>query len=378
MDVGKKIEEKYFVKLKNSDFIGVEVEMPIINKKSPYKVEMSIVQGLFQEFIKNGFDEDRYDIENNIICVKNKNNNDTISLEYSLNTLEISLGCEKTIYELQKRFDNYLAIIQKYLESFNYEVIGNGINPNYLKIDKSCLNQGRYKAIEKILYRDDEPLFSSFCSYCCSVQTHINLNREELVDLFNTFTLIENNKAKMFSNSYMKELKLKNSRKYLWEHSNFGIRNTGKNKIYKTVADIIEDYTKRYLFFVERDGIYYVLEKGQPLNEYFEKEKVLAYDNCGNSRWINPIPEDMDSFRSHKSIELTAYGTLEIRTDCTPKFDKVFTIVAFNVGVRRNYKKVLDHIKKYRGISNHKLKEYAIEGLILRGFNEEKILEDIL
>lgn len=378
MNIVKTIEEKYLKKLKNSDFVGVEIEMPIINRKSPYKVEMSVIQGLFQELIKNGFDEDRYDIENNIICVRNKNNKDTVSLEYSLNTLEISLGCEKSIYELRKRFDNYLDIIHKYLENFQYEVVGKGINPNYLTIDKSCLNQGRYKAIEKILYRENEPLFSSFCSYCCSVQTHINLDREELVDIFNTFTLIEDNKAKMFSNSYMRELHLKNARKYLWEHSNFGIYNTGKNKIYKTVDDIIQDYTKRYLFFVQREGIYYVLEKGQPISHYFEKKKVLAYDIDGNSKWINPIPEDMDNFRSHKNIELTCYGTLEIRTDCTPKLEKVFTIVAFNIGVRRNYKKVLEHIKKYRGISNYKLMEYAIEGLNFRGYNEEKLLEDTL
>ena len=111
--------------------VGVEIELPIISSKS---IEMKNIQKLFYYLISNeDFIVDCNDNEKNIIRIMNKENKDKISLEYSLNTLEFSLKEDYNIYNIKNRLDNYIIKIQKFLNKFDYKLIGNGINPNYKK-----------------------------------------------------------------------------------------------------------------------------------------------------------------------------------------------------------------------------------------------------
>ena len=180
----------------------------------------------------------------------------------------------------------------------------------------------------------------------------------------------------MFSNSYMKETKLKNSRKFLWENSNFKPLNVGKNKIYTSLDDLINDYMNRNIFYVLRNNHFLLLNEKLPLNQFFNKSKVMVYNELSKKQFIVPSIDDFKNFRSYKSVELTRYGTLEIRTDCTQKFDEIFKLVAFNVGICRNYEQILQHISKYNGISKQQLMKHAIIGLEKRGYGEECFLKE--
>ena len=375
MNIEELFTKRYLDNFKYSLDVGVEIEMPLVNLEENHIVDSIIVQGLFKELERLKFIPCNYDKNGDVIATKSLSNGDTISLEYSLNTLEFSLDKEKSIFELEAKFNKYYNFIQEYLKKYNYSLHDGGINPYYKQINKTCLSQKRYKAIEYILTSDvKDKLYGQFCAYCCSIQTHINVNRESLAKVFNLFTYINPIKEELFANSYMSEIKLKNSRKYLWQNSNFGPFNVGKNKYYKGFDDILEDYLDRRLFFVERDNQYFILKENLSLKKYFEKDKVVAFDINGKECFINPLEKDLDNFRSYKDIEISKYGTLEIRTDCMQKISDIFKVVAFNVGIYENMDMVMKIIKEKGNIEKNELIKLSQIGLSKRNLNEEKIL----
>ncbi len=368
--------ENYIDKFKESDYVGVEIEMPIINLNTPYIVDNYVVEELFLNFLNNNdFRVENYDNEENIISIKNIKTNDTISLEYSFNTIELSLGKELKIDKLQEKFEMYYSFIKEHLKKYEYEIYCGGINPNYHCIDKSSLNQDRYKVIERLLSNNNNKLYNQFCSYCCSIQTHINTSKDNIVNLINMLSKVENNKIMMFSNSYMEETKLKNSRKYLWENSNFGPLNIGINSNYKNLDELINDYLKRNLFFVKRNKKYLLFNKKQSVNEYLFKKRIKTTDENGQIHYIVPVYSDFDYFRSYKSVELTKYGTLEIRSDCTQSKENIFKLIAFNVGICKNHLEILEYLNDNGKITNEKLIELSIRGLKMRKYGEEKYME---
>ena len=377
MEIKQYFIENYINKFIENDYIGVEIEMPIINLKSPYIVNSKVIEGLFSTFLDNEeFKIENYDNEKNIISIKNIKTNDTVSLEYSFNTIELSLGKELLIDRLKEKFDFYYNFIKQYLEKYEYEIYCGGINPNYHYIDKTCLNQDRYKVIERLLNNSsNSDLYNQFCSYCCSIQTHINTSKNNIVNLINMLSKVENNKMEIFSNSYMKETNLKNSRKYLWENSNFGPLNIGTNPNYNNLEDLLNDYSKRNLFFVERNNKYLLLNAKQPLNKYLDKKRVKATDEYGKTRYVVPSYSDLDNFRSYRSVELTKYGTLEIRSDCTQSKENIFKLIAFNVGICKNHLEILKYLDMNKKITNERLIEFCIKGLTMRNFGEEKYME---
>lgn len=377
MEIKQYFIENYINKFSENDYIGVEIEMPIINLNFPYIVNSKVIEGLFSTFLDNEeFKIENYDNKKNIISIKNIKTNDTVSLEYSFNTIELSLGKELLIDRLKEKFDFYYNFIKQYLEKYEYEIYCGGINPNYHYIDKTCLNQDRYKVIERLLTNSsNSDLYNQFCSYCCSIQTHINTSKDNIVNLINMLLKVENNKMEIFSNSYMKETNLKNSRKYLWENSNFGPLNIGTNPNYNNLDDLLNDYSKRNLFFVERNNKYLLLNAKQPLNKYLDKKRVKATDEYGKTCYVVPSYSDLDNFRSYRSVELTKYGTLEIRSDCTQSKENIFKLIAFNVGVCKNHLEILKYLDMNKKITNERLVEFCIKGLKMRNFGEEKYME---
>ena len=377
MEIKQYFIENYINKFSENDYIGVEIEMPIINLNFPYIVNSKVIEGLFSTFLDNEeFKIENYDNEKNIISIKNIKTNDTVSLEYSFNTIELSLGKELLIDRLKEKFDFYYNFIKQYLEKYEYEIYCGGINPNYHYIDKTCLNQDRYKVIERLLTNSsNSDLYNQFCSYCCSIQTHINTSKDNIVNLINMLLKVEDNKMEIFSNSYMKETNLKNSRKYLWENSNFGPLNIGTNPNYNNLDDLLNDYSKRNLFFVERNNKYLLLNAKQPLNKYLDKKRVKATDEYGKTCYVVPSYSDLDNFRSYRSVELTKYGTLEIRSDCTQSKENIFKLIAFNVGVCKNHLEILKYLDMNKKITNERLVEFCIKGLKMRNFGEEKYME---
>ena len=90
----------------------------------------------------------------------------------------------------------------------------------------------------------------------------------------------------------MKELKTKNAREILWNKSNFGPNNVGSNKRFVDIDDLIDDYLKRDLFFILRDGKYY----------YFDNyKKSTVTDSTGKKKQID-IPKQVDDLKVSKDF----------------------------------------------------------------------------
>lgn len=374
MDIRNLFAKRLFDKFSDSDFVGVEIELPILNNNEGHIIDKKIIKELFHRLKELGFSYYSYSSDGDVIALKNNSNGDTISLEYSYNTLEISLGKSLYIRDLEKRFLEYYRYINNYLKEFNYELVGIGVNPYYHDINKTSINEKRYKVIEYLLSNKDNKLFGEFCSYIASVQTHVNINKEDIVKTLNMFTDIEDIKEELFTNSYIEELGNVNARKYLWENSNF-LNNAGRNRKYKDLDDLLDDYFERKMFYIARDNRFYLVDNCLSIKEFFSKDRVLVRDINGAKREIKPLKRDIEDFRSYKSVELSKYGTLEIRTDCTQKIDKIFSIVAFNVGITKNRNKVIEYIRNNKILTKEKLLDLAIEGLKIRGLEEEKYLE---
>ena len=378
--------------------IGVEIELPIISHKT---IEMKNIQKLFKYLIKEeNFIKDCEDNDKNIIRITNKENNDKISLEYSVNTLEFSLKENYNIYNIKNRLDQYIITTQKFLDKIDYKLIGTGINPNYKSINRHCLKENRYLIIEKLLTENNKnkKLFNEFCSYICSTQTHLTPSIEELPEVMNTLSCLEWVKSYLYANSYMEETRWNISRDYLWEISNFEQSNTGTNNFYYSLNDIIDDYKKRKMHLIKRDDKYYLIDS-ITIEEYFKKEKILGKDYNNKLEYIIPSETDIHDFRSYKNIEVTRMGTIEIRSDCTQELDNLFETVAFNVGVWQEYKNINQLIKKYGFESNYidrrkrlnrsssvnkkeinfiyEVIDLIYLGLKKRGYNEEKLLKKI-
>lgn len=66
---------------------------------------------------------------------------------------------------------------------------------------------------------------------------------------------------------------------------------------------------------------------------------------------------------------------MEIRSDCTQSKENIFKLIAFNVGICKNYYKVLNYLNKNKKITNEKLIKFCIEGLKMRNYGEEKYME---
>ena len=114
MEIKQYFIENYINKFSENDYIGVEIEMPIINLNFPYIVNSKVIEGLFSTFLDNEeFKIENYDNEKNIISIKNIKTNDTVSLEYSFNTIELSLGKELLIDRLKEKFDFYYNFIKR-------------------------------------------------------------------------------------------------------------------------------------------------------------------------------------------------------------------------------------------------------------------------
>lgn len=380
--------------------IGVEIELPIINKNHNC-IEMSNIQELFEFLIDElDFIVEKKDNQGNVILLINENNGDKISLEYSENTIEISLKEDYNLYNLKSRFEKYVHFIQKELNKFNYELQGKGINPNFKNINRNCLDDDRYLIIQKILTKPNKnkSIYNEFCAYICSIQTHLTPSIEDLVNVINVFSCIEWVKSILFSNSYIEELHSNLARDYLWEASNFGKQNTGTNMIYMNLDDLISDYCKRKLHYIEREKRFYMIES-QSLETFFNKTKILGTDINDNERLFVPDAEDIKSFRSYKNVEVTTRGTLEIRSDCTQNIDDIFEVIAFNVGIFEKHKEINDLVKKYGFEDNIikrrkrknvnpkinenekafiiKLIEIVYEGLRSRGKKEEDLIKNI-
>lgn len=414
------IYRKYIEPTRHRDgrYIGVEFEIPIVNKARK-AVDFSIVFDMVDAFAAEfGFDEQIHDDEGNISSISSGENGDDLSFDCSYNTLEFSFGREKNLNDIHDRFCSYYSFVREFLEKHGHTVTGMGINPYFRYNNNIPVPNGRYRMLLHHLssYRNykGKLLFHDIPYYgliSCSAQTHLDVTEDELIRVINVFNRLEPLKALLFANSPYEGGYLC-VRDHLWRESMHGLNPhnvDGFDIELGSVEELVSYIKSMSLYCLERDGRY-INFTPIPLDEYFSSSRVEGEYFDGNDyRTISwePRIEDLEYLRSFKFVDLTFRGTVELRSTCMQPISEALGVPAFNLGLKVNLDKLeklldtegniyrqgynvielrklfvmrkLPAFAEEEGVRDLLLKvlDIARDGLISRGYGEERFLEPL-
>ena len=422
--VREKLYQKYIEPTKNNThkYIGIEVEMPIVNldKQAVDFVKIHKLTAKFMEHFQ--FEVMSRDDDGNVNAAKNPDNGDILSYDCSYNNLELSLGREKTLQALYQRFHDYYVYIQEELKQYNYTLTGMGVNPYRQYNNNVPIPNGRYRMLFHHLssypkYQDLPMYFHEYPDYglfSSASQVQLDVDYENLILMIRGFSKVEPIKALLFNNSIMldEQEELACCRDMFWENSTHGINphNIGMFDCELESVEELQSYIESTsMYCVERDGKY-INFPPIPVMEYFEQESITGeYYADGSYHEISFTPEieDLDYLRTFKFEDLTFRGTIEFRSvRCQPIKD-VMTVSAFHLGLKRRVKeldKLLqeDQVIYHNGFSATELRkmfvkrelpafvdkedlyglakqvvDLAKDGLLERGYGEEVYLEPL-
>lgn len=211
-EIQELLYEKYIVptKKKRKGYIGVEIEMPILNLKKA-AVDFDVVHQITAVFMMEfhfkavGKDEDGH-----VYAAQDPVTGDILSYDCSYNNLELSMGKEKEIFAIQKRFETYYLFLQREFEKYNYMLTGMGVNPYRIYNHKEPIHNGRYRMLLHHLnsyvtydipkYFHPYPEYGLFSS---ASQVQLDVDYEDLIMTIRAFSRLEPIKAVLFSNSVL-------------------------------------------------------------------------------------------------------------------------------------------------------------------------------
>lgn len=338
---------------KRESYIGVEIEMPIVNLNNK-AVDFTVVHQLTSEFLKafdftpTGFDE-----EGHVYSAVNRTFGDVFSYDCSYNNMEFSFGREKNLHDIHERFKLYYRFVQDFFKPYNYTLTGMGINPNRKLNHNIPIENGRYKMLFNHLASFSKyfyiPMFfhryPQFGMFSSASQVQLDVDYDDLPEVIDTFNKLEPIKALLFSNSVLlgENEDLLCCRDMLWENSTHGI-NPHNVSMYDSdihsVDDIINYLATTSIYCVERGGKYLNFP---PVNiiEYFTRGKMTGeYTENGTPVKVEfrPQPDDIAYLRTFKFEDLTYRGTIEYRSACCQPISDVMTVAAFHLGLQGKVK----------------------------------------
>ncbi|MBQ2613097.1 MAG: hypothetical protein IJG19_04385 [Methanobrevibacter sp.] len=378
------------------NFIGIEIEVPIINlNKKP--VDFDIVHKITDNFKKefSDFSPNGIDYDGNTFSLKNPNNSDIVCYDCSYNNIEFAMGREKDLFTINNRFIEYYNYVKEEFEKYNYTLTGMGINP-YRRYNKEIpIPSERYLMLYHHLksfnkYNDIPMHFHNYPGYgmfSSASQVQLDVHYNDLIKTINTFTKIEPIKALLFSNSVlMDENKhLTCFRDALWEYSTHGINphNIGMYDVdFEDIDDILNYLETLNIYCVMRDGAYINFETINLL-EYFNKDSIKGdiYDKKGYRQIeIKPNINDIDYLRAFKFINLTFRGTVEFRSVCTQPISDTMSVAAFHLGLKEKIDELHEFISKdrvifHKGYTASELRKLLIQDEIPSFINKKKLCE---
>ena len=378
------------------NFIGIEIEVPIINlNKEP--VDFEIVHKITGKFQKefSSFSPNGIDYDGNTFSLKNSDNSDIVCYDCSYNNIEFAMGREKDLFTINNRFTTYYNYVKEEFEKYNYTLTGMGINP-YRKYNKEVpIPSDRYlmlyhhlKSFNKYnnisMYFHDYPGYGMFSS---ASQVQLDVHYEDLIKTINTFTKIEPIKALLFSNSVLmdKNKHLTCFRDALWEYSTHGINphNIGMYDVdFEDIDDIINYLETLNIYCVMRDGAYINFESINLL-EYFNKEFIIG-EIYNKNRYekieIKPNINDIDYLRAFKFINLTFRGTVEFRSVCTQPIRDTMSVAAFHLGLKEKIGELntfmsKDQVIYHKGYTASELRKLLIQDELPPFINKKELCE---
>ena len=348
--VRKKLFEQFIKPTQEKkNFIGVEIEIPIINLDKS-AVDFDVVHKVTNKFQKQfcDFKKDGIDYEGNIFSLKNNNNDDVFCYDCSYNNIEFAMGKEKDLFPIYDRFCDYYAFTKDCFEEYNHTLTGMGINP-YRKYNKyNPIPSERYlmlyhhlksfKNYDKLMHFHNYPEYGMFSS---ASQVQLDVYKDDLVKMINIFSKIEPIKALLFSNSVLFEdnKDVTCFRDILWEFSTHGVNphNIGMYDVdFKNLNDLEAYLESLNIYCVMRDGAY-INFPSMNLLEYYKKDYVCGEIYC-NGKYreieIKPCISDIKYLRPFKFINLTFRGTVEFRSVCTQPIKDSMSVAAFHLGLK--------------------------------------------
>ncbi|MDO5859530.1 hypothetical protein [Methanobrevibacter sp.] len=367
---------------KKKNFIGVEIEIPIVNldKKA---VNFDVVHKVTDEFNRqfDGFKKDGIDYDGNVFSLKNRGNEDIVCYDCSYNNIEFAMGREKDLFSINDRFSEYYVFTKEAFEKYNHTLTGMGINP-YRKYNESKPIPSErylmlyhhlksyYKYLNSPMYFHNYPEYGMFSS---ASQVQLDVYKEDLVKTINVFSKIEPIKALLFSNSVLFEENenITCFRDVLWEYSTHGVNphNIGMYEVDFKDLDDFQSYLESLdMYCVMRDGAY-INFPTMNLSEYFKQEYVSGeiYNN-GNYEEIEirPCIGDIKYLRPFKFINLTFRGTVEFRSVCTQPICDSMSVAAFHLGLKENLNELEelinnDDIIYHKGYTASELRKLLIQ-----------------
>ena len=378
------------------NFIGIEIEVPIINlNKEP--VDFEIVHKITGKFQKefSSFSPNGIDYDGNTFSLKNSDNSDIVCYDCSYNNIEFAMGCEKDLFTINNRFTTYYNYVKEEFEKYNYTLTGMGINPyrrynkevpipsdRYLMLYHHLKSFNKYNNIS--MYFHDYPGYGMFSS---ASQVQLDVHYEDLIKTINTFTKIEPIKALLFSNSVLmdKNKHLTCFRDALWEYSTHGINphNIGMYDVdFEDIDDIINYLETLNIYCVMRDGAYINFESINLL-EYFNKEFIIG-EIYNKNRYekieIKPNINDIDYLRAFKFINLTFRGTVEFRSVCTQPIRDTMSVAAFHLGLKEKIGELntfmsKDQVIYHKGYTASELRKLLIQDELPPFINKKELCE---
>ena len=349
----KEIKDKIYEEFirpthKKKNYIGVEIEIPIINlhkKAVDFNVVHEVTDKIQKEF--SDFKEDGIDYDGNVFSLKNDKNDDIVCYDCSYNNIEFAMGREKDLFTINDRFAEYYKFTKECFEEHNHTLTGMGINP-YRKYNRHIpIPSERYLMLYhhlqstedyKNLQFHDYPEYGMFSS---ASQVQLDVSKEKLVQTINVFSKIEPVKALLFSNSVL----IDNYNQFfcfrdiLWEYSTHGVNphNIGMYDVELTDINDLQAYLESLnMYCVVRDGSY-INFPSVNLLEYFRQESITGEKYCnGKYKKVNIKPEieDINYLRPFKFINLTFRGTVEFRSVCTQPISESMSVAAFHLGLK--------------------------------------------
>lgn len=351
------------------NYIGVEIEIPIINldKKA---VNFDIVHKVTDKFQKvySDFKAEGIDFDGNVFSLKNSKTDDILCYDCSYNNIEFAMGKEKDLFSINDRFTEFYNFVKESFEEHNHTLTGMGINPyrkynhnqpipseRYLMLYHHLKSYKIYKNIRMQFH--DYPEYGMFSS---ASQVQLDVHKDNLVKTINVFSKIEPIKALLFSNSVLfgEDNNLTCFRDVLWEYSTHGVNphNIGGYDVdFKDLDDLQAYLESLNIYCVMRDGAY-INFPSINLLDYYSQEFVSGEIYCkGKYRQIDirPCLEDINYLRPFKFINLTFRGTVEFRSICTQPIRDSMCVAAFHLGLKDKLDE-LDQIIKNDDVIYHK------------------------
>lgn len=376
------------------NFIGIEIEIPIINldKKA---VDFDVVHKITKRFQNQygDFREDGIDYDGNIFSLKNPKNDDIVCYDCSYNNIEFAMGKERDLFSINNRFSDYYLFVKESFEEYNHTLTGMGINPyrkynlnkpipseRYLMLYHHLRSYKNYKNVP--MHFHNYPEYGMFSS---ASQVQLDVSKDDLVKTINVFSKIEPIKALLFSNSVLfgENDNLTCFRDALWEYSTHGVNphNIGGYDVdFKDIDDLQAYLESLNIYCVMRDGAYINFES-MNLLDYFAQDYVQGeiYSNDEYRKIdIKPCINDIKYLRPFKFINLTFRGTVEFRSICTQPIRDSMCVAAFHLGLKNQLDELErlienDDVIYHKGYTAGELRKLLIQEEIPKMFNKKDI-----